>query len=110
MNINSLKNDYMFNIWMNNLMKKSIIIIIMLIIAFICFQLITCKDYEAEVIFHTKSENISFYCNIADTSSLRQKGLLDVNHLPDDRGMLFTYNQPTVVTYTMNNMPLSSGR
>jgi len=91
---------------MNNLMKTSIIILFLLVIIFISFQLMIGKDYESEVIFHTESKNITFFCNISDTSELRHQGLSGVTYLPSDRGMIFIYDLPTVKTYTMKNMQI----
>ena len=41
---------------------------------------------------------------IADNSSLRYTGLSETDDLPDDRGMLFTYDSERELTYVMRNM------
>ena len=41
---------------------------------------------------------------IADTRSLRYTGLSETDDLPDDRGMLFTYDSERELTYVMRNM------
>jgi len=41
---------------------------------------------------------------IADNASLRYTGLSDTDELPEDRGMLFTYDDDRELTYVMRNM------
>lgn len=44
---------------------------------------------------------------IADTDELRQAGLMNVNSLPDDHGMLFVFERQEPLSFWMANTPLS---
>jgi uncharacterized membrane protein (UPF0127 family) len=43
---------------------------------------------------------------LARTSQQQQKGLMFVEQLPDNEGMLFEYNQPQALSFWMKNTPL----
>ena len=44
-----------------------------------------------------------FTVEIADTETLRQRGLMFRQRLPEDRGMLFAYDKPRIVAMWMKN-------
>lgn len=44
-----------------------------------------------------------FLVKVADTPSKRAKGLMHIDHMPKDQGMLFVYPEPTDVSFWMKN-------
>ncbi len=44
---------------------------------------------------------------VADTPAKRAQGLMHVDHLPKDRGMLFVYPEPSPVSFWMKNTVIS---
>lgn len=60
-------------------------------------------DTEASVRFMVEGDNPAFDCYVADTGAERSKGLMDVKDLEDDRGMLFVYDPPDLVSFWMKN-------
>lgn len=58
----------------------------------------------AQVAFYTDNQKVlSIDCEIADTKEERAAGLMDRDMLPRDRGMLFYYEVPRLVTMWMKN-------
>lgn len=56
------------------------------------------------MIFSTETGDIEFYCDMAEDSESRRKGLLGVSELDNDSGMLFVYPSPQPRVFTMNEM------
>ena len=44
-----------------------------------------------------------FLVKVADTPSKRAKGLMHIDHMPKDQGMLFVYPEPMDVSFWMKN-------
>ena len=62
------------------------------------------KSGLAQVAFYTDNQKVlSLDCEIADTKEKRAVGLMDREELPMDRGMLFYYDPPRLVTMWMKN-------
>lgn len=55
----------------------------------------------------TRGGRVTFQTEIADTSPLRQQGLMFRKELGDDRAMLFDFGSTGIVTMWMRNTPLS---
>ena len=49
------------------------------------------------------------YVDVADTAPEQQKGLMGVEHLPEDEGMAFVFDEPSTTTFWMKDtiIPLS---
>ncbi len=58
---------------------------------------------ENKVCFLWAHKNPCFKVQIADTDEKRRKGLMFVEKLPEDEGMLFTYNQEWIYSFWMKN-------
>ncbi len=61
------------------------------------------NTYEANATFVLPSGNISFNCELADTSEERQEGLMNRESLDNDTGMLFVFESPTTVSFWMKD-------
>jgi len=62
------------------------------------------EDFETELI---RVDGVELTVAIADTSDKRQRGLADVEDLPDLLdGMLFAYDSPTSASFHMLNTPM----
>ncbi len=59
-------------------------------------------EKKTTIIFLTEPE-ISFRCEVADTYSERNQGLMYREELEPDRGMLFVFEEPRVVSFWMKN-------
>ena len=59
----------------------------------------------APLTFEADGETVSFDIEIADTSERRARGLMFRTDLPDDRGMLFVFDQTQPVGFWMKNTP-----
>ena len=58
------------------------------------------------LIFTTASGDVSFSIEVADRDEERARGLMFRHDLPDDRGMLFIFEQTRRVAFWMKNTPL----
>lgn len=56
--------------------------------------------------FEADGEVVSFQIEIADTEERRARGLMFRTDLPEDRGMLFVFEQTRPVGFWMKNTPL----
>ena len=69
------------------------------------------QDYAKwEVVFkNTKGQNIILNCEVADTAYKQQLGLMNRDHLDDDKGMIFIFKYPVRINFWMKNtkIPLS---
>ena len=65
-------------------------------------------DYDRTTVTVVDGETGEELCRveaaIADDSSMRYTGLSETDDLPDDRGMLFSYDSERELTYVMRNM------
>lgn len=50
--------------------------------------------------------NKVYNCRLADTEEFRRKGLMDVDYLPPDEGMLFEFDDEGTHEFWMKNTPL----
>jgi len=83
--------------------KITAIIIGIVILIIIAFMISTDSvNPEALVTFQAEQE-VSFKCEVADTTSERSQGLMDRETLAQDAGMLFVFENPQNVTFWMKN-------
>jgi uncharacterized protein len=61
---------------------------------------------RVEVLTRDGSRHV-FHAHLADTPEARARGLMYVTRLEPDRGMLFDFETPGVITMWMKNTPLS---
>lgn len=59
----------------------------------------------APLTFEADGETVSFDIEIADTAERRARGLMFRTDLPQDRGMLFVFEQTRPVSFWMQNTP-----
>ena len=71
-------------------------------IAMAALPLAACSD-EGKLVLHTATGDYTFNVELADTPELRQKGLMYVQELADDAGMLFDFQQEREVSFWMQN-------
>ena len=71
-------------------------------IAMTALPLAACSD-EGKLVLHTATGDYTFNVELADTPELRQKGLMYVQELADDAGMLFDFQQEREVSFWMQN-------
>jgi len=60
----------------------------------------------APLTFEANGETAAFEVEIADTPERRARGLMFRTDLPEDRGMLFVFNETRQVSFWMQNTPL----
>ncbi len=60
----------------------------------------------APLTFEADGETVAFEVEIADTPENRARGLMFRTDLPEDRGMLFVFEQTRQVSFWMQNTPL----
>ena len=86
---------------------KAYLYVFFLFLALPCSNAAT--DIEAvpealpSVIIKTADDCQKFFVEIANSTELRQRGLMYRNTLPANQGMLFVYEQPRVVSMWMKN-------
>lgn len=66
------------------------------------FGLAACSSQD-KLVVHTASGEVSFIVDIADNDETRAKGLMFVQSLADDRGMLFDFKETRIVSFWMRN-------
>lgn len=59
--------------------------------------------YEANATFVLPSGNLTFKCELADTTEERQEGLMNRESLDNDTGMLFVFESPRTVSFWMKD-------
>lgn len=59
--------------------------------------------YEANATFILPSGNASFRCEVADTPTERQTGLMNRQYLDNGTGMLFVFDSPVSVSFWMKD-------
>ena len=64
--------------------------------------LAACSD-EGRLVLHTSSGEHAFNVEVVDTPETRAKGLMFVQDLADDAGMLFDFKQEREVSFWMRN-------
>lgn len=66
-------------------------------------------DYTREITFlNAEGEDITtIEVAVADDANERNMGLMDVNNLPKDKGMLFIFEEQQPLSFWMANTPLS---
>lgn len=90
---------------MDNKSLVILFIILLIVIVFLgWFYIDISHSSEAIVIFTTSSGKYSFHCEVANNDSLRRIGLLKVDSLELDYGMLFIYDEPALRSFTMVDM------
>lgn len=68
----------------------------------VLFALAACSAQD-KVVLHTASGEVSISVDIADTNESRAKGLMFVQSLADDKGMLFDFKETREVSFWMRN-------
>ena len=82
----------------------SITVIIALVMATVYYDYQEYKDtVKARVDFHLADGVISFYCEIADDYQERQQGLMNVESLDQDAGLLFIFETPRDASFWMKD-------
>ena len=66
-----------------------------------------CQAKEQIVIKMSPGEWAAFFVDIADTPQSQERGLMFVDEMPEDEGMLFTYERPTSAQFWMKNTYIS---
>jgi uncharacterized membrane protein (UPF0127 family) len=64
--------------------------------------LAACSD-EGKLVLHTASGDHAFHVEVVDTPEGRSKGLMFVQELADDAGMLFDFKEERPVSFWMQN-------
>lgn len=64
--------------------------------------LAACSD-EGKLVLHTATGDYSFNVEVVDTPEARAKGLMFVQELADDAGMLFDFKEERQVSFWMRN-------
>ena len=70
--------------------------------AAVALTLAACSD-EGRLVLHTSSGDHSFSVEVVDTPESRAKGLMFVQELADDAGMLFDFKEERPVSFWMRN-------
>ncbi len=71
-----------------------------LLIFAVLFFVVSCGGQKVAEVY---LKNNVFYVEIADTPESRAKGLMGRKNLPDDRGMLFVFEEPGIYSFWMKN-------
>ncbi|MCF6303461.1 MAG: DUF192 domain-containing protein [Devosiaceae bacterium] len=84
-------------------LTSSVQIFVRIFAAFaVVFALAACSGQE-KLVLHTKSGNVSISVDIVDTNESRAKGLMFVQSMAPDKGMLFDFKETRVVSFWMRN-------
>ena len=73
-----------------------------LAIATVALPLAACSD-EGKLVLHSSTGDYSFNVDVVDTPESRAKGLMFVQELADDAGMLFDFKEERPVSFWMRN-------
>jgi uncharacterized protein len=71
-------------------------------ISMVAFPLAACSD-EGKLVLHTSTGDYEFNVDVVDTPEGRAKGLMFVQELAEDAGMLFDFQQEREVSFWMRN-------
>jgi Uncharacterized conserved protein len=71
-------------------------------IAAVALPLAACSD-EGKLVLHSSTGDYSFDVEVVDTPESRAKGLMFVQELADDAGMLFDFKEERPVSFWMRN-------
>ena len=71
-------------------------------IAAVSLPLAACSD-EGKLVLHSSTGDHSFNVEVVDTPESRAKGLMFVQELADDAGMLFDFKEEREVSFWMRN-------
>ena len=71
-------------------------------IATVALPLAACSD-EGRLVLHSSTGDHSFNVEVVDTPESRAKGLMFVQELADDAGMLFDFKEERPVSFWMRN-------
>ena len=71
-------------------------------IAAVALPLAACSD-EGKLVLHSATGDYSFNVEVVDTNESRAKGLMYVQELADDAGMLFDFKEEREVSFWMRN-------
>ena len=71
-------------------------------LAVVALPLAACSD-EGRLVLHTSTGDYDFNVEVVDTNESRAKGLMYVQELADDAGMLFDFKQEREVSFWMRN-------
>lgn len=73
------------------------------IFIFALVGLTACQKKEDITIKTPSGDQVVFSVSIAETLKEQQKGLMFVENMPDEEGMVFVYHQPSVTKFWMKN-------
>ena len=76
-------------------------------IAMVALPLAACSD-EGKLVLHTSTGDYGFNVEVVDTPESRAKGLMFVQELADDAGMLFDFKEEREVSFWMRNTSIPS--
>jgi uncharacterized membrane protein (UPF0127 family) len=68
----------------------------------VALPLAACSD-EGKLVLHTATGDYSFNVDVVDTPETRAQGLMFVQELADDAGMLFDFKEEREVSFWMRN-------
>lgn len=71
-------------------------------IATVALPLAACSD-EGKLVLHSSTGDYTFNVEVVDTPESRAKGLMFVQELADDAGMLFDFKEERPVSFWMRN-------
>jgi hypothetical protein len=75
---------------------------VVMAIATVALPLAACSD-EGKLVLHSSTGDYTFNVEVVDTNETRAKGLMFVQELADDAGMLFDFKQEREVSFWMRN-------
>jgi len=85
-----------------------ILIVLCLIVTFFIFFMVTSQQYDdVTVIFYTNQGSFPISCEMAEDIQEKRQGLLGVDDLPKNNGMLFIYETMQPLVFTMKEMKIS---
>ncbi len=85
-----------------NRVQAVLIVIVVLILIYLGFRFFKQKSL-LELRVRTKSGEVNFYVEVAETFAQRALGLMYRKNLPKDRGMLFIYSSEGYYPFWMKN-------
>jgi len=85
-----------------------ILIALCLIVTIFIFFMATSQQYDdVTVIFYTNQGSFPISCEMAEDIQEKRQGLLGVDDLPKNNGMLFIYETMQPLVFTMKEMKIS---
>lgn len=76
--------------------------VVAMAVAVVALPLAACSD-EGKLVLHSSTGDYSFNVDVVDTPEDRAKGLMFVQELADDAGMLFDFKEEREVSFWMRN-------